>query len=147
MRTMYKVFLAQGLFELAGICSFLCGYFLDIYWLLLLGGCLIVTDDLISVSLGALKPHFPVLLAVILAIIFTPWYEGVFWASAIFKIFNIPFSALKVFRSSRIILCKTDPPPREIMDKWIQNSIDAGEVRRPLSKLAETEQSFSKGKE
>ena len=87
----------QGLFELAGLFGFLTGFFLDVGWLVIAGGCLIVLDDLIEIGMGVLKPLFPVLLAIVLAVLLTPWYLGVFWASAAFKVLNVPASLMKVF--------------------------------------------------
>jgi hypothetical protein len=63
----------------------------------------VVVDDLIEMGLGVLKPLFPVILAVILAIVFSPWYVGVFWASTAFKILGIPTSVLKIFRPKYIL--------------------------------------------
>lgn len=91
------ILIVQGLWELLGLIAFFSGYILDISWLMFTGGILIVLEDIIEMALGILHPLFPILLAVILAIIFTPWYVGVFWASGSFKIFGIPTSLKKVF--------------------------------------------------
>lgn len=87
----------QGIFELVGLGSFLIGYFGDIWWLMMLGGCLVMLDDTIDMATGVLKPLFPVALAILLAIVLTPWYVGVFWASAAFKVLGIPASLKMVF--------------------------------------------------
>lgn len=97
------IVLVQGLFELVGLGGFLAGYFGDIWWLMVLGGCLVVLDDIVEVLMGVLNPLFPIALAVILALILTPWYVGVFWASAAFKVLNIPTSLRKVFTPSRTV--------------------------------------------
>jgi hypothetical protein len=89
------VIVSQGLFEVVGLGSFLAGYFLDIRWLMVTGGVTVVLDDAISVAIGVLNPIFPVLLALVLAIFFSPWYLGVFWASAAFKVLGIPASLRK----------------------------------------------------
>ena len=91
------VVFVQGLFELVGLGSFLGGYFGGIWWLMVLGGCLVVLDDVIEISMGILNPLFPVALAILLVIVITPWYVGVFWASAAFKVLGIPASLKKVF--------------------------------------------------
>jgi hypothetical protein len=44
----------QGLFELVGLGGFLVGYFADIWWLMMLGGCLVVLDDVIEIGMGIL---------------------------------------------------------------------------------------------
>lgn len=87
----------QGLFELVGLGSFLGGYFGEIWWLMVFGGVLAVLDDVIQIGMGVLSPGFPVLLAIVLASVFTPWYVGVFWASGGFKVFNIPIIFRQVF--------------------------------------------------
>jgi len=87
----------QGLFELIGLGGFLLGYFADTWWLMVVGGCLVVLDDVIEISMGILNPLFPVFLAIILAVLLSPWYVGVFWASAAFKVLGIPTSLKKVF--------------------------------------------------
>ena len=93
----------QGLFELVGLGGFLAGYFADIWWFMVLGGCLVVLDDVIEIAMGVLNPIFPVLLAIALAIVISPWYVGVFWASAAFKVLGIPTSIRKVFTPRRVV--------------------------------------------
>jgi len=85
----------QGLVELVGLGSFLIGYFGGIWWLRVLGGCLVVLDDIMEISMGVLNPLFPIALAILLAIVLSPWYVGVF--SAAFKVLGIPTSLKKVF--------------------------------------------------
>lgn len=97
------VILIQGFFELIGLGAFLAGFFLDVGWLMATGGVLVVLDDVITVGMGVLKPLFPVLLAVVLAIIFTPWYVGVFWASAAFKVLDIPNSLRKLIAPRKFL--------------------------------------------
>jgi len=93
----------QGLFELLGLGGFIAGYFADIWWLMILGGSLVILDDVIEIAMGILNPIFPVLLAIALAIVISPWYVGIFWASAAFKVLGIPTSVRKVFMPSRVI--------------------------------------------
>ena len=91
------IVIIQGLFELIGLGGFLAGYFAEIWWLMMVGGCLVVLDDVIEINMGVLNPLFPVILAIVLAVLLTPWYVGVFWASAAFKVLGIPTSLRKVF--------------------------------------------------
>ncbi len=93
----------QGLFELLGLGGFIAGYFADIWWLMILGGSLVILDDVIEIAMGILNPIFPVLLAIALAIVISPWYVGIFLASAAFKVLGIPTSVRKVFMPSRVI--------------------------------------------
>lgn len=83
--------------------GFLFGYFADLMWLMVLGGILVVLDDIVEMAMGILKPLFPVILAIVLAIIITPWYVGIFWASAIFKTFGIYTSLIKVINPIKVI--------------------------------------------
>ncbi len=92
------IVIGQGLFELVGLGSFLSGYFLQIYWLMLVGGLMVVLDDVIEIGMEILNPLFPLILATGLALVFTPWYVGVFWASAGFKVLGIPTALMKVFQ-------------------------------------------------
>lgn len=98
------VIVGQGLFELIGLAGFLAGYFLHLGWVMVAGGSLVVLDDIIQIAMGVLNPVFPVLLAIVLAIILTPWYVGIFWASAAFKVLNIPTSFRKVYAPSRFLV-------------------------------------------
>lgn len=91
----------QGLFEMIGFCSFIAGYFIPIKWLMVLGGCLVVLDDVIEIKMGVLNPLVPLLLSIGLAIVFSPWYIGIFWASAAFKVLGMPVSLMKVFTPRR----------------------------------------------
>jgi hypothetical protein len=79
-----------GVIEILGAGSFVAGFAFGIQWLMLLGGLIVVADDIREIAGGMLEPEMPVVLAVGLALLFQPWYVGVFWASAIFKLFNIP---------------------------------------------------------
>lgn len=87
----------QGLYELVGLGAFLGGYFFDIRWLLIVGGCLIVLDDVIEIGMGILHPLVPVILSAVLAVVMSPWYVGIFWASAAFKVLGVPASLRKIF--------------------------------------------------
>ena len=70
------VIFIQGIFELFGVGCFLGGYFSNVLWLMIVGGCAVVLDDLIEIGMGILNPLFPVLLAIVLLIVLTPWYVG-----------------------------------------------------------------------
>lgn len=95
------VIVLQGLFELIGLAGFLSGYFLDMQRLMIAGGFLIIFDDIMQVSMGMLRPLYPVLLAVVLAIAFSEWYVGVLWAAAAFRIPGIPISLMRIYRPGK----------------------------------------------
>ena len=102
------VLVVQGLVELIGLSAFLAGYFLDVQLLLLTGGVLILLDDFVEMGMGVLNPVFPVFLAIVLAVIFTPWYVGIFWGSAAFKAVGIPTSLMKVLAPKRFLVRAMD---------------------------------------
>lgn len=95
----------QGLLELSVI-IFLIGVLLGIPFLVILGGILMVIDDLLGMFTGALNPVFPILLAVILAFTIKPWYVGVFWSLAAFGILDIPTALKKIIKGSKAIPAK-----------------------------------------
>lgn len=76
--------------ELFALLAFIAGYFADLYLLMLIGGILLVIQDIFSMVQGILNPIFPIILAIVLAMVFTPWYVGVFWSVAASTILNIP---------------------------------------------------------
>lgn len=78
-----------GLLELGSVLGFMAGYFFGIPALALACGLLVVLDDIREIGTGVLRPLEPVLLAAGLACLLAPWYMGVFWASAVFKLLNI----------------------------------------------------------
>lgn len=92
----------QGVFELVGLGCFLYGYFADVASVMFVGGVLVVLDDVIQILTGVLNPIVPLMLTIVLGIAFTPWYVGVFWASAAFKVLGIPGSFLKIFAPRQI---------------------------------------------
>lgn len=67
------------------------GFFQNVVWLAILGGCLIVIYDILDILAGILNPTFPIIFSIILASIFKPWYIGIFWASAIWHITGSPW--------------------------------------------------------
>lgn len=79
-----------GLLELGSVLGFMAGYFFGIPALALVCGLLVVLDDIREIGTGVLRPLEPVLLAAGLACLLAPWYMGVIWASAVFRLLNIP---------------------------------------------------------
>ncbi|MEX2054022.1 MAG: hypothetical protein WD883_00540 [Candidatus Colwellbacteria bacterium] len=76
--------------ELFALSAFLLGYFMGFYILMMIGGILLVIQDIFAIMQGVLNPLFPVILAFVLAYIFSPWYVGIFWSIAAFTFLNIP---------------------------------------------------------
>lgn len=58
--------------ELFALLAFIAGYFTDLYLLMLIGGILLVIQDIFSMVQGILNPIFPIILAIVLAMVFTP---------------------------------------------------------------------------
>ena len=64
---------------------------------MIIGGTILVVDDVVDIYLGVLNPVFPVILASVLAYFVTPWYVGIFYGSAAFSILDIPLAVKKTF--------------------------------------------------
>lgn len=97
------IIVMQGLFELSALSIFVLGYFNQVTALIIVGGILLILNDLVDILTGVLKPHFPVIFAIVLALIIRPWYVGIFWASALFVVLNIPKDLRKIFTPGKII--------------------------------------------
>ena|SRR3990170_7746530 len=93
----------QGIFWLSALLAFIYGYFSGIRWLMILGGIIVVFDDILEIIHRILNPIFPIFLAIVLALIFKPWYVGVFWASAAFKVLGIPGYLTSIFYPEKVI--------------------------------------------
>ena len=91
------ILMVQGIVELLGVGAFVIGYFIDIWWIMVAGGLVMVVDDVCDMSLGILNPLFPVVFAIALAMIIDPWYVGIFWSLACFKFLGIPGALVKIF--------------------------------------------------
>ena len=89
------------LLHIAVVAAFFAGFFFDIRWFAIGGGIVMVAEDLYEIHEGTLKHQFPALLALILAWLIDPWYMGVFWASAMFHVLNIPGDLLVLFTSRK----------------------------------------------
>lgn len=70
---------------------------------MILGGIIVVFDDVMEIFNGILNPIFPIILALALAIVFTPWYVGIFWTSAAFKVMGIPGYLTMIFAPDKVI--------------------------------------------
>lgn len=88
--------------EIFSLLAFLVGYFAEIQWLAILGGSLQVVQDIDSMRRGILKPHFPIFFGILLALLFDPWYMGVFWSTALFTFLNIPLD-IKRLKTGKLI--------------------------------------------
>lgn len=70
----------QGFIELLGVSLFLIGFFTDIQYITLLGGLLVTAVSIFEIIVGASFPLLPGFLSLVLGIVISPWYIGVFWA-------------------------------------------------------------------
>ncbi len=86
----------QGLVEVIGPIGFVTAYVLDSPLAMVVCGLICVIDDVIEILQGLLNPLFPIFFAVVLAAILTPWYVGVFWASAGVKLLGVPGALRKI---------------------------------------------------
>lgn len=97
-----NIILIQGILGLISVILFLFGYFFDYQVVMIIGGLLLLLDDFLDFFAGALNPLFLVIFAVLLASLITPWYVGVFWSAAVFRVFDIPTNILKIINSGKI---------------------------------------------
>jgi len=96
----------QGLVEFSGVGLFFVGLFVGEPIVSVIGGLIMVLDDLFEMAMGILNPLFPVLFATVLATLIDPWYMGIFWSLAVFHVLGIPTSLIKIFRTKRWITSK-----------------------------------------
>lgn len=79
-----------AILSLFALIAFVLGFFASVTWLTILGGLLLVFDEVMEIFSGMLNPTFPIIFAILLALIINPWYIGVFWSITAFKTLNIP---------------------------------------------------------
>jgi hypothetical protein len=94
----------QGVFELSSLLFFFTGYYTEILWLMFLGGAMLIIDNLMTIIFRLINPVYPLLLAVLLSLFFTPWYIGVFMACAVFTLFGIPNSFMKIWDPAMVLI-------------------------------------------
>ena len=93
----------QGAFELSALVLYFSGYYGEIPAIMFLGGGMLVMDIAMTIWLRVLSPVYPVTLAVLLSLFFTPWYQGVFWACAIFTLIGTPNSVRKLLSPEKVL--------------------------------------------
>lgn len=145
----------EGLFEITGLGGFLVGFFLNINWLMIAGGILVVLDNSIDFPLEVSKKVlFRAIVVVVLAIMIKPWYVGIFWASSVFRVISIQTSLRKIFlpngfiptmleyqiesdekslfTSDKIIICQyCDKKNKVQADKEVEKAM-CGNCKQPL---------------
>lgn len=92
----------QGLLGLAVI-IFLAGIIVGSPTLMVVGGVFMALGDVIDMYSGVLKPVTPIIAAIILGGIIKPWYLGVFWSMAIFHVWDLPSSFMKVVMGEKVL--------------------------------------------
>lgn len=93
----------QGFFEISSLILFFTGYYTEILLLMFLGAAMLVVDNLMTIMFRLINPVYPLLLAVLLSLFFTPWYIGIFMACAIFTLLGIHNSFLKIWDPARVL--------------------------------------------
>lgn len=93
----------QGVFELTAVILFFSGYFGGVFWLMILGGLMLVADNLMTVGLGLTNPLLPLGLSALLALVMQPWYAGIFFGCSAFTLLGIPNSARKLWDPERVL--------------------------------------------
>lgn len=80
----------SSILSLLALSSFIYGFFAEQRAFAISGGVVLILLDVVAIWVGVLKPLFPLLFAIVLALLVKPWYYGVFWSCAVFQILNIP---------------------------------------------------------
>lgn len=93
----------QGGIGLLSLTLFLYGYFSGNGVSMIIGGTILVLEDIIAIRMKVLNPLFPILFAIVLSLIFHPWYVGLFWSIAVLSLFNIPTDFMKLFMTDKIM--------------------------------------------
>ncbi|OGJ37429.1 MAG: hypothetical protein A2383_02425 [Candidatus Pacebacteria bacterium RIFOXYB1_FULL_39_46] len=91
----------QGLLELS-VLLFFYGVYAGNEAIWILGGVLMLIDDVIAMALGVLNPIAPIMLAIIFAIFIQPWYLALFWSIAVFAVLGIPGAFVKLFMTPKV---------------------------------------------
>jgi len=65
---------------------------------------MLIIDNLMTIIFRLINPVYPLLLAVLLSLFFTPWYIGVFMACAVFTLFGIPNSFMKIWDPAMVLI-------------------------------------------
>lgn len=94
--------LVLALVNLGSLVGFVLGFFLEVNWLLFICGSLLALDHALQILAGTMRPHFQVLLAVVLAIAISPWYVGVFWSVAALEVLNIPENLRRIIAPGQV---------------------------------------------
>lgn len=87
--------------ELLSLLLFIFAFFSSISWLAILTGLFLIIDDILGMLNGQLNPLFPIAFAILLAFIIHPWYMGVFWSVAAFKLLNVPKDISVILRPEK----------------------------------------------
>jgi hypothetical protein len=93
----------QGSFELTALILFFTGYFGGSTWLMLLGGIMLVVDNVMTIALGLTSPLLPLGLSTLLALIVQPWYAGAFLGCAVFTLLGVPNSVRKIWDPEKVL--------------------------------------------
>lgn len=93
----------QGLFEISAVFLFFIGYYGGILPIMFIGAAMLVVDILSTILLGVLNPIYPLALVILLSMVFTPWYYGLFWACAIFSVLGSFNSFRKVIVPDKVL--------------------------------------------
>ena len=90
-----------GLLQLLGLGAFLYGFFFGNKILVFLGAGIMLFEEFIGITEGAIRPgpffFFAVIGAIVAPLIGLPWYLGIFWVEAIGGIIDFSTNIRKIF--------------------------------------------------
>ena len=87
----------QIILNLSGVGFFMYGWYFNNLVILIIGGTILILDDVLTVYSGAMNIIGPTIAWIIVAIFISPWWYSLFWSSLIFNILGVPGSIIKIF--------------------------------------------------
>lgn len=86
----------QILLNLSGVGLFLYGWYFGDFTVMVVGGIILVADDIMTVYSGAMNILGPLIAWGVASFFISPWWYSLFWSSLVFNIFGVPGSIKKI---------------------------------------------------
>lgn len=87
----------QILLNLSGVGLFLYGWYFGNFSVMVIGGIILVADDVMTVYSGAMNILGPLIAWGVTSFFLSPWWYSLFWSSLVFNILGVPGSIKKIF--------------------------------------------------
>ena len=93
----------QILMNLSGVGLFLYGWFFGNFTVMVVGGVIMIVDDIMTVFSGAMNIVGPAIAWAVASFFISPLWYSLFWATLVFNIMNVPGSIKKIFTFKQYI--------------------------------------------